>query len=48
MAKTNLMTILTMTVFFIVLGSASAAAGKIIYVDDDAADANDGTSWTNA
>jgi hypothetical protein len=35
-------------VSFVLLTTAPAFAGKIIYVDDDASGANDGSSWTNA
>ncbi len=48
MAKKNFLTILTISVFFVVLGGATTAAGKIIYVDDNSSGANDGTSWTDA
>jgi len=48
MAKKNFLTILTISILFAVLSCATTAAGNIIYVDDDAAGANDGSSWENA
>jgi hypothetical protein len=36
------------SIFLMVLLAASTAAGRIIYVDDDATSANDGSSWTDA
>jgi len=44
---TNRTTCLMMSVLLLV-GLCTAAAGKIIYVDDDVAGANDGSSWENA
>ncbi len=48
MAKRNLITILTIMVLFIVLGSLSTAAGKVIYVDYNSTGLNVGSSWENA
>ena len=47
-AKTYLKTTLVISVFFVVLAIASSIHAKIIYVDDDAAGANDGSSWNDA
>ncbi len=47
-AKTYLKSALTFSVFFVVLTLAGTANAKIIYVDDDAAGADDGSSWTDA
>ena len=48
MAKmTNLKVLLIISIFLVVLG-VQAATGKTIYVDDDAIDANNGSSWENA
>lgn len=45
MRKTNITNFLAILVVFVV---APTAAGKIIYVDADAAVAGDGSSWVNA
>ncbi|MDH4240302.1 MAG: right-handed parallel beta-helix repeat-containing protein [Phycisphaerae bacterium] len=47
-AKTYLNTALTVLAFLVVLGASTTAGGQIIYVDDDADGANDGSSWTDA
>ena len=46
MSPANTKTLLAISVFFLV--TASAAVGKIIYVDADAIGLNNGSSWTNA
>lgn len=37
---------LLILIFFALLGGATAVAGKVIYVDDDAIAEFDGSSWT--
>jgi len=47
-AQTNLKSALTISVFCVVLAFTGTAHAKIIYVDDDAPGANDGSSWADA
>jgi len=47
MEKANNITAV-MAVCAVIVGLCSVAPGRIIYVDDDAAGANDGASWTDA
>ena len=47
-AKTFLKTTLVISLFVLVLGAPIAAGGQILYVDADAAGANNGSSWTDA
>lgn len=46
--RTILKTWLVISIFLVVLGGPATVAGKTIYVDDDAAGANDGSSWQSA
>jgi predicted outer membrane repeat protein len=46
--KTYLKSALTILGFLFVFGAFTTACGQIIYVDDDADGANDGSSWTDA
>ena len=46
--KANFIVMLGISIFFVVLGGAVTAVGKVIYVDDSAIGANDGTSWVDA
>jgi len=46
--KTYLKTTLAILVSFVALCFSGTAQARIIYVDDDAAGANDGSSWTDA
>ena len=47
-AKSMLFRSLWYLLFLLAIAACPAAVGKIIYVDDDAAGANNGTSWKNA
>jgi hypothetical protein len=46
--KTYLKTALTISLLMVVLIYSATAYGKIIFVDDDSAGANDGSSWADA
>jgi hypothetical protein len=46
--KTNLLIRLEISIFFVVLGVAAIATGKVIHVDDSAIGANNGTNWVDA
>mgnify|MGYP001091227771 CR=1 FL=1 len=43
--RANLSVLLVIFAFFTAFGVCEIAAGKIIYVDEIAAGANDGSSW---
>ena len=47
-AKTFLKSSLTISLFLVVLSASATTHAKIIYVDDDAAGANNGSSWLDA
>ena len=46
--ETNRKAWMAMLVYLVVASLSAAAPAKVIYVDDDAAGANDGSSWANA
>ena len=46
--RTHLSVFLVIFAFFTALGTCEITAGKIIYVDEIAAGANDGSSWDDA
>ena len=46
--RANLTAWLLISVFLALLGIPITAAGRTIYVDDDATGSNDGSSWTDA
>jgi len=47
-SKANFLIRLEISIFLITLGVVTTAAGKIIYVDENAPVTGGGTSWTNA